>query len=207
MTALPEVNTLVRVAVGEESTLLPSRIEEVSDGEITVAAPAYVGDLEDPAVGDIISVYWTHSRGVCSLPAEFVSAERSHIKLWRLRPAGALEVVQRRRYTRVQAAGAVSLVDSGVDVVRVGWMIDLGEGGIRCRLAPGSFAAEHPVECRLSLDGELVVVPGTVLRSEPSADGSEEVIVTFDVENAACNKVRKFVFSQQLLARRMSASR
>lgn len=206
MTALPDVNTLVRVAMGEESTLLPSRIEEVDGDEIVVAAPAYVGDLEDPAIGDVISVYWTQSRGVCSLPAQFVGVERNHIKLWRLRPAGALEIVQRRRYTRVEAAGAVSLVDNGVDVVRVGWMVDLGEGGVRCRLAPGAFIAEHPVECRLSLDGELVFVPGTVLRSEPGTTGSEEVIVTFDAENPACNKVRKFVFAQQVLARRVAAN-
>ena len=207
MTALPDVNTLVRVAIGEDSLLLPSRVEEVDSEEILIAAPAYVGDLAVLAAGDVISIYWTHSRGVCSLPAEFVRAERDRIRLWRLRPAGALEVVQRRRYTRVQAAGAVSLVDNGVDVVRVGWMIDLGEGGVRCRLAPGSFSADHPVECRLSLDGELVVVPGSVLRADPGVAGSEELIVTFDVDSSVCDKVRKFVSAQHRLARRVAASR
>lgn len=205
-TTLPEINTLIRVAVGDEGLLLPSRIEDVGVEEILISAPSYVGDLQEPQPGEIIAVYWTHSRGVCSLPAQFVEVERAPIKLWRLKSAGTMELVQRRRYTRVQAAGAVSLVDNDVDVVRVGWMVDLGEGGVRCRLAPGSFSSERPVECRLSLDGQVVIVPGMVLRSEPGPDGVEEVIVTFDEDHKACETVRKYVFAQQIIARRLAAS-
>lgn len=205
-TTMPTINTLIRVAVGEEGLLLPSRVEDVDGDDLLISAPSYVGDVNEPKLGEIIAIYWTHTRGVCSLPARFVAVERAPIKLWRLQAAGTMELVQRRRYTRVQAAGAVSLVDNDVDVVRVGWMVDLGEGGVRCRLAPGSFSSDRPVECRLSLDGQVVVVPGAVLRSEPGPDGVEEVIVTFDEDNKACETVRKFVFAQQIIARRMAAS-
>nr|WP_231134892.1 PilZ domain-containing protein [Motilibacter deserti] len=127
------------------------------------------------------------------------------MRIWRVRPAGSIELVQRRRYARVEFNGALSVVNSEVDTVRVGWMLDLGEGGVRCRVAPGAFKPDEPVECRLSVDGDVVVVMGSVLRAEKPVNGYEELVITFPDDHPAADLVRKHVFAEQLRARRAAS--
>ena len=74
MSALPELNTLVRVALGGDAPVLPSRVEGVDGHDLLLAAPSYVGDVVGPKVGSTISVRWTSARGVCNVPVEFVGA-------------------------------------------------------------------------------------------------------------------------------------
>nr|WP_231127407.1 PilZ domain-containing protein [Motilibacter aurantiacus] len=128
------------------------------------------------------------------------------MKLWRVRPAGSVELRQRRRYARVEVNGALSVVNPEVDTIRVGWMLDLGEGGVRCRVAPGAFKADEPVECRLNVDGDVLVVHGTVLRAEKPVNGYEELVVTFPDDHPAADLVRKHVFAEQLRARRAATA-
>jgi len=207
VTALPEVNTLVRIALGDELPVLPSRVEDVAGTEVLVAAARYVGDLRGPQPSDIVSLHWTSARGVCSVPAEFVAVERSGIKVWRLRVLGEVTLVQRRRFARVETGGALSVSggsaqDADLNTVRMGWMLDLSEGGVRCRVAPGAFSVDEPVEVRINLGGEVIVAVGSVLRASPRDRGFEELIVTFPEDHSAADRVRRHVYAEQLRQRR-----
>lgn len=204
MTALPDVNTLVRVVIDDDGLVLPSRVESVEGPELLVAAPSYVGDLSGPREGTELSVHWTSVRGVCSIPVQFVGAERAGIKLWRLRSAGSLEMIQRRRFARVETGGALSVVGPDLQTVRVGWMLDLSEGGVRARMAPGNFGADDPVEVRINMDGEVVSVVGQVVRTLPPREGFEEVIVCFPEDHPAANAMRRYVFAEQARLRRLA---
>ncbi|RZS91581.1 PilZ domain-containing protein [Motilibacter rhizosphaerae] len=208
MISYPAVNTLVRVGLGDDIPVLPSRIEDVDGSDVLLAAASYVGDLHGPQVGDTVSLHWTSARGVCSVPAQFLGTERRGMKLWRVRLEGTVELVQRRRYARVHTSGALSLVGGGdMDTVRMGWMVDLGEGGVRCRLAPGSFLPAEPVEVRLNVEGDVVTLLGSVVRSEPSGNGFDEVTISFPDDHPASDLVRRFVFQEQMRARRDAAER
>ena len=208
MTTLPEVNELVRVSLNDDELVLPSRVEDSSDGDLLLAAAAYVGDVEGPREGSVVSIHWASKRGVCSVAALYLGQERtaSGMRIWRVRPAGAVELVQRRRYARVEVNGALSVVNPEVDTVRVGWMLDLGEGGVRCRVAPGAFKPDEPVECRLNVDGDVIVVHGTILRAEKPISGYEELVVTFPDDHPASDMVRKHVFAEQLRVRRAASA-
>ncbi|RKS75603.1 PilZ domain-containing protein [Motilibacter peucedani] len=205
MSALPELNTLVRVALGEGAPVLPSRVEGVEGDDLLLAAPSYVGDVVGPRVGSTVSVHWTSARGVCSVPVEFVAAERSGIKLWRVRLNGGVEFSQRRRYARVTTGGPLSLAADDLETVRVGWMLDLSEGGVRARIAPGAFSSDEPVEVRLTVEGELVTLVGSVVRTAPPVGGFEEVTVSFPDDHHAADLVRRFVLQEQVRLRRLAA--
>lgn len=204
MTALPDINTLVRVALGDDAPVLPSRVESIEGPDLLIAAPSYVGDLSGPREGAELSVHWTSVRGVCSVPVSFVGAERSGIKVWRVRLTGSLEMVQRRRFARVETGGALSLVGSDMETVRVGWMLDMSEGGVRARMAPGNFEADDPVEVRINMDGEVVSVVGLVVRTLPPVEGFEEVIVSFPEDHPAAGAMRRYVFAEQARLRRLA---
>src|SRR3954471_5765432 len=97
VTALPEMNALVRVALDDDGLVLPSRVEDIDNGDLLLAAAAFVGDVEGPKPGSAVSVHWTSPRGICSVSGEFVERERSGsgsgsgMRLWRVRPAGDVE--------------------------------------------------------------------------------------------------------------------
>lgn len=211
MTPLPEVNTLVRIALGEDLPVLPSRVEDVveagSGAELVVAAPSYVGDVQGPQLDGLVSVHWTGARGVCSAPARFLGVGRQEgcaVKVWRLRVVDEVTLVQRRRYARVETGAAVSVSAADVDTVRVGWVLDLSEGGVRCRIAPGAFTVDEPVEVRINLDGEVVTAVGSVLRAERREGAFDEIIVTFPEDHPAARLVRRHVLAEQARQRRLA---
>lgn len=204
MVPMPEVNALVRIALGPDAPVLPSRVESIEGADLLLAAPSLLGDIDGPRPQAEVSLHWTAARGVCSLPVEFVGAERSRIKLWRVRLAGSVQLIQRRRFARVTTGGALSLV-GGMDTVRVGALLDLSEGGVRCRIAPGAFAAHEPVEVRISVDGQTMNLVGTVERTAPPVGGYEEVIVTFPEDHPAAATMRRFVLQEQARLRRLAA--
>lgn len=205
MVALPEVRTLLRIALGANSPVLPSRVESADGADLLLAAASYLGDLTGPVVGSIVSLHWTSARGVCSLPAEFVGVERRGSKLWRVRPVGSVQLSQRRRFARVTTGGPLSLVGRDMETVRVGWLLDLSEGGLRCRIAPGAFAPSEPVEVRVSVDGDIVSLVGHIVRNQPPQGGFEEVIVTFPEDHPAAASMRRFVLQEQARLRRVAA--
>lgn len=200
---LPGVNTLVRIEV-EDGLVLPSRVETVEGPDLVLAAPTYVGNVVPPELGDVFAVGWTGPRGVCGVPADFVEMTRAPMALWRVRVAGGIEVVQRRRFVRAPVNGPVSFAtgESEYDSVRVGSMLDLSEGGVRVRLTRTAAQADDTVLVRMSLDGDVVSVTGTILRAENPERGFEEVIVTFDDDHPQASVIRRFVFAEQARQRR-----
>lgn len=205
MVAPPEINTLVRISLSDDFAVLPSRVQSIDGRDLLLSAPSYLGDINGPREGALVSLHWTSPRGVCSVPVEFVGAERSGVKVWRVRLAGSVELVQRRRFARVTAGGALSLVGTDMATVRVGWMLDLSEGGVRCRIAPGAFVPDEPVEVRVTANGELVSIVGQVMRTAAPVDGFEEVIVTFPEDHPVADVVRRHVFAEQARLRRLAA--
>jgi hypothetical protein len=84
----------------------------------------------------------------------------------------------------------------------LGQLIDVGEGGVRCRLAAGGLDPDQPVFVRMALDDRLVTVTGTVLRlieAEPA--GTVDAVVIFDADNLQARAIRQYVLNRQRLDR------
>ncbi len=198
---LPEVNDLVRVQLDDE-LVLPSRVEDVRDGELVLAAPRYVGNVTPPSPGDALAVLWTVRRGVSGLPAEFVTGERAPVPVWRVRVVGTIEVVQRRRYVRAAVDQPVTLSQAKFESIRIGHMLDLSEGGIRLRLTRSREDSHEQVVVRLALEDDVIDVPGTILRVDEIGRGFEEMVVQFEDDHRQATAIRRFVFREQARMRR-----
>lgn len=203
---LPDVNTLVRVDVVGDGAGHPSRVEDRDGQRLLLAAPRYGGDLAAPQPGDLLAIRWTNLRGVCVAPAEFVAGQRRPMPLWEVQAVGTVEIEQRRRYARAPASDPVAIVrrppaEVALTAVVGGQLVDIGEGGMRCRLAGAAPEPGEDLQVRLDLDGEQVEVTGQVLRCFTVGD-AVEAVVAFEEPVRCADAIRRYVLRQQVRARR-----
>lgn len=211
---LPDVNALLHVDVGLGATGLPSRVQDLVAGDLVIAAPSYRGDVELPAPGQTLLLHWTGPRGIHALTVCFAGLDRvgrGQLSHWVVSPVGDVELVQRRRFVRTAVEESVALVprDAVLTSVAGGWLIDLGEGGIRARFdAPSPLAPHTRVEIHLTLRDTVVTLVGCVLRCTPveQTDGSRvfEAVITFEPTEHQGDLIRRTVLHQQVLARRQA---
>ena len=87
----------------------PTRVEDIEDEQLVVAAPRFPGDLAWAHPGREVLVSWASERGVCMQRFHLVGVERQNVTLWRLAPATPVTVQQRRRYVRAAVSGPAEL--------------------------------------------------------------------------------------------------
>jgi hypothetical protein len=217
-TTLPGVNALCRVVL-DATDERPSRIEADDNGLLTIAAPWHAAALA-PEPGHPLAVRWPSVRGICEVAATLVAVERENaVPLWRVQTEGEVRVLQRRRFARADAVAPVTLTPLSQDgdpaalpVPVLGTVVDLSEGGARCRfdgmtqLAAAGLRSGGEVELQISLGAAVVRVVGLVLRVSPdmprTADDAGEMVVAFEAPEHAGVLIRRFVLEQQVLARR-----
>jgi hypothetical protein len=117
-TAVPDVNDLIRVTMGNPGELgesgheidVATRIEDLTRNRKTgkvldylIAVPRFSGDVVLPAPRTACSLNWHTPRGLWMLPTAFVKQEvnGNGLKGWRLSVTGPPRRDQRRRYVRV----------------------------------------------------------------------------------------------------------
>lgn len=205
----PAVNTLLRVDISPELSGVPSRVEGVDGDDLWIGAPSYEGNLEPVEPGSVLLLRWTGRRGLHALPVQVMGIEHSKVTLWRVLPVGDVEMVQRRAYVRAAVGDAVAVVprDAVLRSVVGGWLIDLGEGGIRARFDASARIAEgDEVEVHLNLRGQDMVLIGCVLRlSDVAIIGGRkcyEAVVTFEPTETQGDIIRRTVLHEQVVARR-----
>ena len=233
----PAIGGLVRVIAGESHAWLgpqgrASRIEDVTDDGIAIAAPRGPGDVEPPREGDEFELCWPAARGLNALPVRLVDRGRDGVALWWVEPLGEVRLSQRRAFVRAQAVGRspvrVTLQWSApVEGSAEGVLVDLSEGGLRVRLTGWPGGLDVPVQITLAVpegaveaaDGpsaggapadEDVVeheLRGTALRGrEPSdavtAVGVVDVSVQFEQPVPRADELRRLVFAWQRAERR-----
>jgi PilZ domain len=199
--ALP-LNALVTVRVADDETDYPSRIEDVADDSIFVAAPTGANAVLVATGRRQVEVSWLSPRGRYQQGCELVQIVSGRPRLWRLRPARDPWLIQRRRFVRVRASIPVALELQGG--VSHGTTVDISEGGFRIRVPRQPVEELAPAGIRATLAGIPIVVDGYVVRStacEPSNAGEPEqidVVVAFDLDLPTADAIRWFVFQLQL---------
>ena len=210
MSERPPVNTLIRVDVSPEVTGVPSRVEGHEGTGMWIAAPSYEGDVEPVRSGALVVVRWTGRRGLHAMPVQVAELERGNVALWHVEPSGDIEMVQRRQYVRAAVGDTVAVIprsDGGLRSVVSGWLVDIGEGGMRARFeASTSVVSNLEVEVHVTLRGQPVVLVGRVLRCTQvelvHGQRTYDAVVTFEANEVQGDLIRRTVLHQQVAARR-----
>jgi len=195
----PDVNQRIEIFGSVWGTWLPSRVEDRRGSVLVVAVPQDPDELRP--VGrptDWVALRWTGPRGVGMVEATVAAATRAGlVPTWELVGRGQPALFQRRRYARVP------VVLPGRAVGRRGaWgltILDLAEGGIRClasQLAP--FDPGEAVEVSFEVDGFVVTTAGEVVRWGLAPGGVTIVFRFIDLPRADADRLRRFVFRQEL---------
>jgi hypothetical protein len=198
----PVVGTPVAVKVAE-GVFLPARVKSVTGDELVLEAPSVIGAVPRPELQDDLQLSWASTRGMQLVDARFLGAERQPEPVWRVALGAEAEVHQRRRYVRTPSEGAVCLTSQGgPQSIRIGRLLDVSEGGVRCRVPSSDASAGDWFSVRLTVEGEPVEVSGTLLRAEDAFDGFDEVVVAFPEDHPLAGRIRRFVMSEQRRLRR-----
>jgi c-di-GMP-binding flagellar brake protein YcgR len=193
------LNALVSLRIGEDGIDYPSRIEDLAADTVIVAAPTGANAALFETGDRSVQLSWVSPRGRYEQRCELVEHISSRPRLWRLRPIGEAELIQRRRYVRARAAVAVLLFLPGVVVP--GTTIDISEGGFRIRIARRTIEELAAVTIHVTIGGDHLEITGHVIRTSITELGQTEVVVAFDEGNRESDAIRRFVFELQLRAR------
>lgn len=194
----------------------PWRVAAVREDHLLlapIALPALAA-RELPA-GRALRLVWAGRRGRYEAPVEVLGVGSVPVAGLRVRLRAAPVLIQRRRYARapMDCALAVVPVVDGLARVAGGWLVDLGEGGVRARVDCGdSLVLGTAVQVHLTLGDAPVVVTGRVTRlatpgsGDPgSRDAAREVVIAFDDHDDAAahgTLLRRAVLGQHIRARR-----
>jgi c-di-GMP-binding flagellar brake protein YcgR len=210
MTTLPQINALVSVAFADLPPS-PSRVEDLPEDHVVVAAPSFAAAHAAPAPGEPVQVSWNIPRALMVLPTEFVRAARDGAPLWWLRVTGPAAREQRREFVRVavHAPARLDLSEEGTRSSMSVTIQEISEGGARVALgsseAPSTGLPQgSSVVLRFALGDRLVAVPASIRRSHaaPGQDFTETVSVEFTQPVRVADELRRWVFAQQLRERR-----
>jgi hypothetical protein len=211
-----EINTLIEIDI-PDGPQLPSRVED-SDGSIlTLAGPPSL--LEPPEPGDPIRLLWSAGlRGRYVAPVELVEIVKGTLPLWRVKLAGETSIEQRRRFARVPVPvpEPVQLRGKPADKDIQGRIIDISEGGLRCRLdedaleegvlVDDALGEGQAVSISTRLDDHALSARGRVLRIFRGQSSKDlELVITMHLDENDAGFVRRYVMREQIRARRAAA--
>ncbi len=198
----PTVNTLIEMLSPHHSDWLSSRIEDIHDGVLTVAAPStptipiLFSDLNKP-----VTVQWIHHRGLCDVLGTVTAIERTPLPLWTIRADSKPTLHQRRSFARLSITLPVVLDREGLKNTSV--TLDISEGGMNCILPEGeSLQMGDRIETMVAIDDEPFRTVAVVVRT--AVDNTGHLTASFrfdDLRSKDADRVRHFIFNEQLRRR------
>jgi hypothetical protein len=205
--SLPTINALVDIALIDGSSY-PSRIEDLDRGAYLVAAPFDIPAQDMPEIGALVELAWLCDDSRMAAPAKLEDITRAQARHWQLRLAGEARRQTRRAFVRGGGGEFVDVlsVDGGTAPAS-GRVIDLSEGGVRCRTRIGNFVNDQRVNLQLRLDTEVVTLGGKVLfvrRNPETADF--DVVVQYETTESIGRQIRSYVLRKQMEERRRLAN-
>jgi hypothetical protein len=195
----PEVNQRVEIFGSAWGAWLASRVEDRRGERLVVAVPQDPTELRPVGRPDEwVALRWTSPRGIGMVEASVASATRAGVvPTWELVGRDQPALFQRRRYARVP------VILPGRAVGRRGaWgltILDVAEGGVRClasQVAP--FDPGEPVEVSFDIDGFPLTTWAEVVRWGLAPGGVTIVFRFVDLPRTAADRLRRFVFRQEL---------
>ncbi|MER7275708.1 PilZ domain-containing protein [Dactylosporangium sp. NPDC000244] len=200
MTSLPTINALVDVVL-MDGEAYQSRVEDMSGKRLTVAAPFGVIPADVPKVGASMELAWVAGDRRQAVDVRLVELGREQPPRWSLEAIGSIRLQTRRNYVRGGGGEWVEVSHGGSTYQ--GRVIDLSEGGVRCRLLEDRFERDDRVDVKVSLESESITLRGTVLfvRRDPE-NATYDVIITYETSELIGRAIRGYVLRREMEERR-----
>nr|BFE63615.1 hypothetical protein GCM10020063_081410 [Dactylosporangium thailandense] len=200
MTSLPTINALVDVVL-MDGEAYQSRVEDMSGKRLTVAAPFGVIPADVPKVGASMELAWVAGDRRQAVDVRLVELSREQPPRWSLEAVGSIRLQTRRNYVRGGGGEWVEVRHGGSTYQ--GRVIDLSEGGVRCRMLEDRFERDDRVDVKVSLESESITLSGTVLfvRRDPE-NATYDVIITYETSELIGRAIRGYVLRREMEERR-----
>ncbi|MBN1172282.1 MAG: PilZ domain-containing protein [Micromonosporaceae bacterium] len=210
MTDLPAVNTLVQVVFGDEADFR-SRVEDIDGTALVIAGPLDIVNTEQIIEGSDVEVFWTKARARYFAPMRVVERTRGQRGQWRLIATGEATRSNRRQFVRGEDGGPITIIATHGRPEPIqfhGTIIDICEGGVRCRMTAAEIVPDEPIMVRFTISGTEVEIEGTVhsLRPEDSGNGID-VVIEYILEEHDAQVIRRHVMQWQMIERRRQLAR
>jgi len=203
---LPRLGTAMYLMHSEE-TNYRSRLEAVDGGMLSVSAPLETDGAEVPRPGQTVEIFWAQPRARVILPCRLVEITDAAPYRWMLEPIGVPQPSNRREYVRGGGGPAVQLGAEPEEALLYGRLLDISEGGLRCRLPEQPAIKEgDPMSASLRLDTGDVEVTGAVHTvREATGESGYEIILIFRADEMTAQLIRQHVFTWEIAERRREA--
>jgi hypothetical protein len=200
VTTLPAINALVDVVL-MDGEAYQSRVEDSSGKRLTVAAPFGVVPADVPKIGASMELAWVAGDRRQAVDVRLVELSREQPPRWSLEAVGSIRLQTRRNYVRGGGGEWVEVSRGGT--THQGKIIDLSEGGARCRMPEDRFERDDRVDLKISLETETITVSGTVLfvRRDPE-NAAYDVIITYETSELVGRAIRGYVLRREMEERR-----
>ena len=184
-----------------------SRVEDVTDGFLTLARPFGLPLDTDLDEGRPFDVQWTSATGVYTLPVRVTErAIDGKIRIWHAVPIGPARMTNRRAHVRVPMVAPMTL-EIGEESIEA-TLLDVSEAALRCqvadRLPPREDPTDRSVRVNFTVAGEDFALDGILYRSTPVARPAWELVITLPEDERTASSVRRAVFAEQIRARQLN---
>jgi len=204
---LPGLGTAMYLVHSEE-TNYRSRLEAVEGDLLSVAAPLETEGAEAPRPGQTVEIFWAQPRARVILPCRLVEVADTAPYRWILQPIGTPQPSNRREFVRGGGGPAVQLGAEPEEAPLDGRLLDISEGGLRCRMPEKpEIKVGDPMSAWLRLDTGDVEVTGAVHTvREAYGEPGYEIILIFRADENTAQLIRQHVFTWEITERRRDAS-
>jgi c-di-GMP-binding flagellar brake protein YcgR len=200
VTSLPAINALVDVVL-TDGEAYQSRVEDITGKRLTVAAPFGVNGADMPGVGTAMELAWVTGDRRQAVDVRLVELSREQPPRWSLEAIGSIRLQTRRNYVRGGGGEGVEVTLGGT--AYAGRVVDLSEGGVRCRMLEDKFDRDDRVDLRVALETETIALRGTVLFVRRDHENHTfDVIITYETTELVGRTIRGYVLRREMEERR-----
>jgi hypothetical protein len=203
---LPDVNDLVDVVLDSRTEPLAAVISAVAGDSVLLGEPMdRTGRIVRPETGECGLLVWGEPGNLRQAPIAVLETNRPPNPAWLVRLTASAERCQRRSFVRADVDLPVVVRHTAADLEVTA--ADLSEGGMRCHTdSDVAFALGDSVTAEFSA-GRPLIVSATVARlRRGDAEQPTDLGLRFtDLDMAAADHIRRYVFRQLLEQRRRGA--
>lgn len=199
---LPAINTRVDVLL--RGVTFPSRVEDVHDGVLMVAAPMGPRGTLSASEGDTVELAWLEYDARVAAPARVTGKAEDRPRYWEVKLTGDVRRDTRRGFVRGGGGEKVCFQRTDEPGPPVhGYVMDIGEVSLRARFLKCDYRRSHQVDMTITLADDVVMMPGQVLDVRYVIETDHfDVIVTYEATELDRRMIRSYIMRRMQEQRR-----
>jgi len=198
------VNQLIEIEVEFSSSreYLPSRVEEINDDYLYIAAPTYRGEIVPLRIGQDITICLVHNKDFFVFSTKIVSRKRNPLPLLIVRKPQKLDKIQRRAFVRLSVRMPLYFkVLPDEEEFKEGVTLDISGGGAQFE-SPAILNKDQLLEIKIKLpEREPVCCKARVVRvttdTKGTGQGTTVAVEYEDITEGQQDRIINYIFAVQ----------